>query len=128
MNSSGCSGKAAWALAPVIEGLDQRSQPTRTLRSRRRLRSRGMAVAVAALVAVAVAVTLTIALSGGSRAAARTASSAQADFPEIPAGYRVYTDSARHFSAAIPDSWLASTDDGLRTFCAPRGCPEVVLV
>jgi hypothetical protein len=92
-----------------------------------------MAVAVAALVAVAVAVTLTMALSGGSpgggsRAAARTASSAQADFPEIPAGYRVYTDSARHFSAAIPDSWLASTDDGLRTFCAPRGCPEVVLV
>jgi hypothetical protein len=48
--------------------------------------------------------------------------------PKIPAGYSVYTDPAQHFSAAIPDTWLATTDNGGRRFCAPGGCPEVILV
>jgi serine/threonine protein kinase len=48
--------------------------------------------------------------------------------PEIPARYSVYADPAQHFSAAIPDTWLATTENGGRRFCAPRGCPVVIFV
>lgn len=95
-------------------------RPTRILPSPRGPRSRRVmvAAAAAALVVAAVTVTLIIALSDGS-------SGAQA--ARIPPGYRLYTDSAQHFSVAIPDDWVASTDDGLRVFCAPDGCPEAVV-
>jgi hypothetical protein len=112
---------------PRPTALDQPGRPTRILPSRPGLRpglrSRRVAAAAALLVAVAAAVTLTMALSGGSPAGARTASGAG-----IPPGYKLYTDSARHFSAAIPDGWLASTEDGLRMFCAPAGCSAVIAV
>lgn len=114
-----------WPEAP-----DLPIQPTRILRAR--LGPRSWAVAAAALVAVAVGATLAVALSGGSTGSpgaspADTPSAAQPGKVQIPPGYRVYTDSARHFSAAIPDSWLASTEDGIRRFCAPGGCPEGVV-
>jgi hypothetical protein len=114
--------------------------------------------AVAAAVAAAVtAVVLSVVLSGGPQAShgqARTAptsptrhttpaspgslsipapaigpsGSPAANPPKIPAGYSVYSDSAQHFSAAIPNTWLATTDSGGRRFCAPGGCPEVIFV
>jgi serine/threonine protein kinase len=121
----------------------------------RRMPSR-LVAAAAGLAAVVIAVVLTVTLSGGPQAShgqAQTASTASgrhtataspssasipapaigpsgypAASPEIPAGYSVYTDLAQHFSAAIPDSWLATTDNGGRRFCAPGGCPEVIFV
>lgn len=97
--------------------LDPPSHSTRVLPSRRRRWSRGVSVA-AAVLGVAAAVALIIALSDGSPGAQAA---------RIPPGYRLYTDSAQHFSVAIPDDWVASTEDGLRVFCAPAGCPEVVV-
>jgi hypothetical protein len=46
----------------------------------------------------------------------------------VPAGYSVYTDPGQHFSAAIPDNWLATADSGGRRFCSPGGCPQVIFV
>jgi len=100
----------------------------RPLGSPPRLAAAGAGVAI-----VVAAVTLTVALSGGNTSGhdpARTASSApaRAAHPTIPAGYSIYTDSARHFSAAIPSDWLAVADNGGIRFCAPGGCPVVIFV
>lgn len=48
--------------------------------------------------------------------------------PAIPAGYSAITVPALHFSAAIPDTWLATTEGKGRRFCAPGGCPAVIFV
>jgi hypothetical protein len=46
----------------------------------------------------------------------------------IPRGYSVFTDHPHRFSAAIPDTWVASPEGQGRRFCAPGGCPEVIYV
>jgi hypothetical protein len=46
----------------------------------------------------------------------------------IPAGYSVIAVPALHFSAAFPDTWLATTEGKGRRFCAPGGCPAVIFV
>lgn len=131
--------------------------PDRGTSQRRRQNMPTWLVAAAAAVAAAVtAIVLIVVLTGGPQAShdpARTTSTASAThtapaapgspsipapavgpsgYPaanlKIPAGYSVYADPAQHFSAAIPDTWLATTDNGGRRFCAPGGCPEVIFV
>jgi hypothetical protein len=48
--------------------------------------------------------------------------------PSIPRGYSVFTDHTQHFRAAVPDTWLATTEGQGRRFCAPGRCPEVIYV
>ena len=48
--------------------------------------------------------------------------------PTIPKGYNVFPDPALHFSAAIPDTWVSTTDGGGRRFCSPGGCFAVIVV
>jgi hypothetical protein len=123
------------------------------LAGRRLVMTSRLLAATAAVAAVAVAVVITVTLSSGPQAShgpaatastGHTASAAPSSpsipapaigpsgypvaNPKIPAQYSVYADPAQHFSAAIPDTWLAVTDNGGRRFCAPGGCPAVIFV
>jgi len=141
----------------LTPGVPDMPRPDRGTSLRRRRNMPIRLVTAAAVVAAAVtAIVLGVVLSGGPQAshdpvrststasARRTApaspgspsisapavgpSGYPAANPKIPAGYSVYADSAQHFSAAIPDTWLSTTDNGGRRFCAPGGCPEVIFV
>jgi hypothetical protein len=53
----------------------------------------------------------------------------------VHAGHDRHRRTARHaglattgLAAAIPDTWLATTEGQGRRFCAPGGCPEVIYV
>jgi len=96
-------------------------------------------VAAAGLAAAGTAVALTVTLSSGPPASHGQArptftpstgptAAASPSSPAIPAGYHVYTDPGQHFSAAIPDTWTATTENGGLRLCAPGGCPEVIFV
>jgi serine/threonine protein kinase len=146
----------ARSLAPGLPNTPA-SAPDRgaSLRRRRDMPTR-LVVAVAAVAVAVTAIALSVVLSRGpqaSRGPARTTATASARHtapaspgspsipapavgpagypaanPKIPAGYSVYAAPAQHFSAAIPDTWLATTDNGGLRFCAPGGCPEVIFV